>query len=582
MELKTAGQKVFRGISLITPLALISFFLLFPVVSVLISGVVDNGIFTLTYLKQIISDAYYWKLLGFTLAQAFLSTLLTLIFGIPIGYIFGKYEFSGRKIFLTLFTVPFVLPSVLVGMGFLVIFGENGLFGSPFLSIIIAHTFYNIPLVIHFFSAIYQNFDRTLVDAGKTLGSKDLQILLRIYLPLFLQPILTAALLTFNFCFMSFGIIILLGQAKFRTLETQIFAEVSKGAVNTAAALAVMQLLVTIGYILCYIYFIGKDNQAEKTMETGAFPRKKISLIQSFFQKKERRKAPEKRKTMKNTIVTLSRKTGLILKKKEIYLFIIFLFGLVLELAPMLSIVINSFWEPQKGIVTLKNYLIIFTLKTNNFIGVSIPKTVLNTVLFAFGSSLIATMLAVITILALGRKRLAKISLTYELVTYLPLAISSVTLSLGILQTFINVDFFINNPWLFIIISHGLLGYPFITRALLNGLNTISPEMEEASKTLGANRLFKIRKIYLPLLLPSIVAGIAFSFGLSLGEFTTANFFYLRNSSVATLTVALYRLRAVRQFGESSAIGVILLLLSYCSFFLIEKLGGRERTQATL
>jgi len=117
----------------------------------------------------------------------------------------------------------------------------------------------------------------------------------------------------------------------------------------------------------------------------------------------------------------------------------------------------------------------------------------------------------------------------------------------------------------------------------MNGLNTIDPEIEESARTLGAKWFYKLRKIYLPLLLPSFIAGLAFAFGLSLGEFAIANFF-ARNytdSGLATLTVALYLLRNNRHLGYPRAIGAILLVLSYVSFFLIELLGGREKTSSS-
>ncbi|MGC9780566.1 MAG: iron ABC transporter permease [Candidatus Heimdallarchaeota archaeon] len=550
MATKQIGKKTLTIVGLLTPILLIALFLLFPVFSVLISSVVDDSGFTFSYLASVFADPFYYKLFAFTLSQAILSTAISLLIGIPIGYLFGKYEFKGRKFLLTIFTVPFVLPSVLVGMGFLGIFGEQNALGSQLFIIVLAHAFYNIPLVVHYLSAYYQNFDREIIDAAKTSGSKGLHLFLRVYLPLFLPPILTASLLTFIFCFLSFGIIIIIGN--FRTLETQIFAEFRSGETNIAAALAVLQLLVILAIIIVYLFNIRKQTQEEKTMTTSSKPREKF-LIKQFFSKKA------------NLLIAFA-----------------FIFGIVLEIAPLISILVRSFWDPQNSIFTLNNFKTIFLLETNNYVGVSIPRTLLNTLLFALGATLLATFLAVITVAALGRQRYQKRTISYELMTYIPISISSLTLSLGILQTFINSSFFSNYPWIFIIISQGLLGYPFVTRALLNGLSTIDPELIDSAKTLGANWFYKLKKIYLPLLLPAFVAGVAFAFGLSIGEFTTANFFYLNNSSIATLTVALYQLRSVRQFGPSNAVGALLLIISYAAFFILEALGAREKTSTKI
>lgn len=548
MAMKTFTSKTLRVAGILTPIIIISLFLLFPVISVIISGFKDLSGFV-----GVFSNILYFQVFAFTIGQALLSTLITLIIGIPIGYIFGRYDFRGRKFFLTLFTIPFILPSVLVGMGFLVIFGSDGVFNVPLLSILLAHAFYNIPLVIQYFSAYYQNFDRSLVDAAKTLGSNNFNTMIRIYLPIFLQPILTAALLTFNFSFLSFGIIQLLGAGKITTIETFIYSDFYNAGQSQAIALAILQLLVVLAYIVIYLLLMRTNVGKEKAMTTDVQPREQLKL-KKFFKKY----------------------TGYLLGGA-------FIFGLLLELAPMISILVFAFLEPYTNNFTFNNFAGIFSLDKISIVGASIPKTILNSVLFALGGSFLATLFAIITVAALGKQRRAKKSVSIEMITYIPLAISSVTLSIGILQTFVGLNLFSNNPWLFIVISHGLIGYPFVTRALLNGLNTIDPEIEESARTLGAKWFYKLRKIYLPLLLPSLVAGLAFAFGLSLGEFAIANFF-ARNytgSGLATLTVALYLLRNNRFLGYPRAIGAILLVLSYVSFFLIELLGGREKTSSS-
>ncbi|MHA1125845.1 MAG: ABC transporter permease [Candidatus Heimdallarchaeota archaeon] len=548
MAMKAFSSKTLRVVGILTPIIIIALFLLFPVFSVLISGFKDLSGFT-----EIFSNVLYLQIFAFTIGQALLSTLITLIIGIPIGYIFGKYNFRGRKFFLTLFTVPFILPSVLVGMGFLVMFGSEGLFNVPLLSIILAHAFYNIPLVVQYFSAYYQNFNRSLVDAAKTLGSNSFNTMMRIYLPIFLQPILTAAFLTFNFSFLSFGVIQLLSAGKIATIETLIYSNFNNFGVSYAAALAILQLLVVLAYIVIYLLLMRTNVGKEKAVTTEVQPREQLNL-KKFFKKY----------------------TGYLLGGA-------FLFGLILELAPMVSILVYAFLEPYTNNFTFNNFASIFSLTEVDLVGASIPRTILNTFLFAIGGSLIATIFAIITVASLGKQRRAKKSVSIEMITYIPLAISSVTLSFGILQTFIGSNLFRSHPWIFIIISHGLIGYPFVTRALMNGLNSIDPEIIESARTLGAKWFYKLRKIYLPLLLPSFIAGLAFAFGLSLGEFTIANFFArsFSDSSLSTLTVALFVLKGNRHLGHPRAIGAILLVLSYASFFLIELLGGREKTSSS-
>ncbi|NHJ85281.1 MAG: iron ABC transporter permease [Asgard group archaeon] len=557
-KMVTANRKSLSILGITLPIALIALFLLFPVISVFITGFKDETGFTFSYLRAVLSDTFYYKIFAFTLAQAILSTIVSLLIGIPIGYLFGKYNFPGRKVLLIFFTVPFVLPSVLVGMGFLIIFGEDGLFGAPILSIILAHAFYNIPLVVHYFSSYYQNFDRDLIGAAKTLGSKKFHLFARVYVPIFIQPLLTAALLTFIFCFLSYGIILILGALSlFRTTETQIYSEYLSNNANVAAILALLQLLVMIAFVIGYLIFTNKRAKKEKSGTTETIPLEKINF-------KEFLKKPS-----------------------GIFLGLVFVFGLLLELAPLISILIRApfiapIFDPLGNGIRENSLLDLLNTDITTSARITLVGAILNTLKFAFGSATLASVFSIITVIALSASKRKHRNLPLELLTYLPIAISSTTLSLGIMQTFANIPLFTNHPTIFIMISHALLGYPFITRALLNGLNTIDPDIIDSSKTLGANWFYKLRKIYIPLLFPSFIAGFTFALGLSIGEFTTVNFFAINYDNIATLTVVLYRLRSVRKFALASAVGTILLLISYFSFFAIESLGAREKTKTKI
>ncbi len=535
----------------VLPIALIILFLLFPVISVLISSFYDGTKFSFEFLKIIFSDTLYYYIFGFTFSQALLSTLITLIVGIPIGYIFGRFEFRGRKILMALFTVPFVLPTVLVGMGFVSLFGEAGFLGSKFLSLILAHTFYNIPLVIHYFSAYYRTFDQNMIDVAKTLGSKGFHRFFRVFLPLFLPPILSASVLTFVFCFLSYGVVYIIGAGSFKSTEIQIYSDYFSGERNIAAALALVQLILILIVVVGYLILIRFQSRREKVGKTEIFPREKLLI--------------------KNKL----KKPGNI-----ILLFILFL-GLILELAPMISIIITSFLDPNTNQFS-NNYLTLFNNDFQSIAHIRIGRAISNTILFALGSATIAGVLAIITVIIIGIKKRRKSTISLEILSYLPLTISSITLSIGIREIFYRFSFFANYPWIFILISHGLIGYPFVIRALLNGINNLDQDLLDSAQTLGARWFFKFRKIYFPLLFRSFLAGFAFALGISLGEFSIANFFSTDNFGLTTLTVVLFRLRSDRYFGPASAVGVLLLVVSFFTFIILELFEAREKTSSRI
>ena len=129
----------------------------YPVGSVLVAAVVRGGRLTLGPLATVLGDPFYtgvlsgavsdparvpaglggwvragfpsveFGLFGFTAYQAALSTVASVAVGLPGAYILARYEFAGRRTLRSLTIVPFVLPSIMVAVGFLAMFGQNGL-----------------------------------------------------------------------------------------------------------------------------------------------------------------------------------------------------------------------------------------------------------------------------------------------------------------------------------------------------------------------------------------------------------------------------------------------------------------------
>src|SRR6185503_14909706 len=68
-----------------------------------------------------------YRVFVFTFYQAILSTLLTLLLGLPSAYLFARYNFRGKSILRALTAVPFMLPTVVVAAGFNALLGPRGL-----------------------------------------------------------------------------------------------------------------------------------------------------------------------------------------------------------------------------------------------------------------------------------------------------------------------------------------------------------------------------------------------------------------------------------------------------------------------
>ena len=89
--------------------------------------------------------------------------------------------------------------------------------------IVLAHAFYNFPLVVRLVSTIWSSIDPRIEDAARSLGAKEFRVFWYITLPMILPGIIASLALTFIFSFMSFAVVLVLGGVKYATIEVNIY-----------------------------------------------------------------------------------------------------------------------------------------------------------------------------------------------------------------------------------------------------------------------------------------------------------------------------------------------------------------------
>ncbi|HMD83025.1 MAG TPA: ABC transporter permease subunit, partial [Anaerolineales bacterium] len=202
--------------------------------------------------------------LSFTFYQATLSTLLTLLLGLPAAYLFARYDFRGKSLLRALTAVPFMLPTVVVAAGFNALLGPRGLLHTlsplssfPFIgtlwAILIAHIFYNTTIIIRVVGNALSSLDPKLEQAARSLGADSFHVWWNVVLPLLRPSLFAASLLVFLFDFTSFGVILLLGASRFSTLEVEIYLRVLRlPNIPLAALLSIIQLVCTLVFSVLY------------------------------------------------------------------------------------------------------------------------------------------------------------------------------------------------------------------------------------------------------------------------------------------------------------------------------------------
>ena len=485
--------------------------------------------------------------LRFTFYQATLSTLLTLLLGLPSACLFARFDFRGKSLLRALTAVPFMLPTVVVASSFNALFGQRGLINNlvhplsfilhPFIAILLAHVFYNTTIIIRVVGNALSSLDPKLEAAARSLGADPFHVWWNVILPLLRPSLLASSLLVFLFDFTSFGVILLLGGSKFSTLEVEIYLRVLKlPNLSLAALLSVIQLLCTLLFSTLYTYLVTRNTHPLAPRSTQHTPRNTKQKLFVFF----------------------------------LSLLLSAFFLLPLSALPFRSLFRLEADRGQRGEVqygfTTDYYKELFFNRRGSVFYVPPIQATANSLAYAGATVMLSLLLGFPAAFALAKPtRLEKI---LDPLVMLPLGSSAVMLGLGFIITYGK---WLTSPFL-VPFAHTLVALPFVIRTLQPAIASIPERLRQAASSLGASPLEVWKSIDLPILRRAALAAATFAFTISLGEFGAT--LLISRPEYPTIPVAIERFLSQPgglNYGHAMAMASILMLLTLTSILLIEK-----------
>lgn len=542
------ARQLWLGIYLI-PLAFLCVFYVYPLLSILDVSLRPAGALDLSGFVRLLSGDYYVGTLIFTVYQAVLSTAFTLLLATPCAFVFARYRFPGKSLLLSLATLPFVLPTVVVALAFATLLGKNGLLNDlirtlfsldyepiqlerTLAMIIIVHVFYNFAVALRIMTSYWSSVGIAVEEAARCLGADEWALWREIRLPLIRPALLSAGALVFIFSFTSFGVILILGGIRFATIEVQIYYQaVNMFNLPLAAALSLVQILSMLAMMILY-----------------TSTQKKLHLALASGKANSRRALTGFERLAVGSCV------GLIS---------------VLLLAPLIALASRSLLA--SGRLDFANYASLTEKSRGSLLFIAPLDAVFNSLRFALIAMIAALVLGIIASYLIQRPgRLARLA---DPLFMLPLATSAVTLGFGFIIALDERPLNLRASWLIIPISHTLVALPFVMRSVLPSLRAIPPSLREAAQTLGAKPIDSLLTIDLPLLGRGIAVGATFAFTVSMGEFGASLFVAQRES--VTIPVVIYRLigdPGMASYRQALAMSVVLMLVCAGGFIVIERL----------
>jgi thiamine transport system permease protein len=522
-------------------LALLVFFVL-PVAGMVTRGFFPEGRFDPLGALEVLGRARVHRVLWFTLWSSGLATVVTVALGVPVTFVLHRLRFPGRRLLRAMVLVPFVMPTVVVGVAFRTLLSPSGPLGALHLdgtpaAIVAAMVFFNLAVVVRTVGSFWEGVDRRREEAAAALGASPWQVLRTVTLPALRPAIVSAASVVFLFCATAFGLVLTLGGLRYSTVETEIYLLTTQVLdLRAAAGLSVLQVLVVTA--LLYLTQRTRDRR-DHAVDRGT-----------------------------------GRQSSRVPRRGDAPALAVTAVVLVLVAAPLAVLLIRSLRDD--GTWSLRNYRALATTGEGSALLVPASTALANSWRVAVDATLIAMVLGILVSLVVSRRPRARLErrgiAILDALFMLPLGVSAVTLGFGFLVTLDRPPIDLRSSALLVPIAQAMVALPLVVRTLTPVLRSIDPRQRQAASSMGASPARVLLTVELPVVWRPVVAAAGFAFTVSLGEFGATSF--LARPEQPTLPVVIYQLISrpgEQNFGMALAASVVLGVVTALVIALVER-----------
>ncbi|NNE51797.1 MAG: thiamine/thiamine pyrophosphate ABC transporter permease ThiP [Sulfitobacter sp.] len=469
-----------------------------------------------------------WAAIRFTMWQAALSALISVLLAIPVARALARRHFRGRQVLVTLLGAPFILPVIVAVLGLLAVFGRsgwvNGLLGwlgLPEVSIyglqgvVLAHVFFNLPLATRLLLQGWQTIPAERFRLAAQVGLTPGAMFRVIEIPLLRQIVPGVTALIFVICLTSFAVALTLGGGpRATTVELAIYQAFRFDFdLGRAALLSVMQLVIAGSAAVAALWILpeagfgsGQDRPVQRWDARSGLP-----------------KALD--------IVLIGLASGFLL-------------------LPLWAVVLRGF----VGLLQMPD-----------------------TVWVAAGQSLMVAAGSILLLLVIALSMAGWIATrargSVEAIGLLGLSASPLMIGTG---WFILINPVLDPALLSLPVTalvNALMALPFALRILVPRLRDTVQDFGRLSQTLGVRGRWLWRWVLLPRMAPQIGFAAGLTGALSVGDLGVIALF--ADLERATLPLQMYRLMGAYRMEAAAGAALLLLAMALAIFWLCDR-GGRH------
>src|SRR3954451_17821929 len=520
---------------------------------------------TLQNFVKLFTDPDFLDPLLTTAIIATTSATFCCIVAAPMGWLVSRTDMPGRQFIRALVTASFVTPPFLGAVAWELLAAPNsGLLNQLYryvtraesdevlfniyslTGIIFVISCYTFPFVFVLVANALDNMPGELEDASAILGGRAWTTARRVTIPLALPALVAGALVAFLQAMTLFGSPAILAlPAGFHTMTTKIWSLFQyPPKLELAAAAAVPLLLLTIVLLQAQKFILGRRGYSVVGGKYGA-PRR-VELKQWRW-----------------AALALC----LLVLLNPVFL-------------PYFAL-LNAAFSPNAttlvtpATLTLHNIVFVFTELSSTQLALK------NTVILGAATATIGTVLALVIAYVTTRRVVAGSRLLAFLATA-PVAVPGIVLGVGLFLSYTRPPFVLYGTLWILLIAFVTIALPAAYQQLQSAFRTVSVDLEEASRILGATRLQALSHITAPLLRTSVIATWCFIFVGVIRELSAA--IILFTSETKVISVLIFDLNESGDLGAIAVLGIIMLVVTFAVVAAINRIpgfGGAARLRST-
>jgi thiamine transport system permease protein len=523
------------------PLGVLGVFFVLPVTGMLAEGFWTDGHFDPAAVAEVLGRPRVHRVVWFTVWSSAVATVLAVLLGLPAAHLLHRRAFPGRRALRALLLVPFVLPTVVVGVAFRELIGEAGPLGFLGLdgsaaAIVAGLVFFNVAVVIRAVGAAWESLDPRPAEAAAALGAGPTHVFLTVTLPSLRPAIVSAASVVFLFCATAFGVVLTLGGLRYSSVETEIYLLTTNLLdLQAAAALSIVQLLAISALLLVT---------------------SRVRAVPDPAQARSTSRAPRASAADWPGLLAIA--------------VVLLLVG-----APLAALVVGSLHAD--GGWSLANYRALTGTGSRQALLVPVTQALVTSLRTAFDATWMSLSLGLLVAVVVTRRSRnrseRRVRGILDGLFMLPLGVSAVTLGFGFLITLDRPPVDFRDSLLLVPIAQALVALPLVVRTIVPVLGGVDDRQRQAAASLGAGPLRTFATVDLPTIWKPLTAAAGFAFAVSLGEFGATSF--LAREDHPTLPIVIFHLighPGAMNYGMALAASVVLAATTALVLLAVERL----------